>query len=141
MVAGVATGSLPQPHLISRIGETPLRRPEPIDLGISPETLGLVRNAMRLVVEDSRGTAGPNGELKRDLTPYKIAAKTGTAQVGQESPDHAWFAGYLPHDAPALAFGVFVESCGSGGGRTAAPLFQKLVERGEIASYLKEMGR
>ncbi len=141
MVAAVATGSLPQLHVISRIGETPVSLPEPVDLGISPETLELVRNAMRLVVEDSRGTAGPRGELHRNLAPYNVAGKTGTAQVGQGLPDHAWFAGYLPHSAPALAFVVFVESCGGGGGRTAAPLFQKLVEREEFRSYLKEMGR
>lgn len=141
MVAGVATGSLPQLHLITRIGESRLSVPEPVDLGISPATLDLVRNAMRLVVEDSRGTAGPRTELHRNLAPYEVAAKSGTAQVGQGLPDHAWFAGYLPHGAPALAFAVFVESCGSGGGRTAAPLFQKLVERGEIESYLKEIGR
>lgn len=141
MVAAVATGVLPQPHLISRIGETPVPVPEPVDLGISQETLALVRNAMRLVVEDRRGTAGPRAELQRDLTPWAIAGKTGTAQVGRVSPDHAWFAGYLPHGAPKLAFAVFVESCGTGGGRTAAPLFQKLVGRGEIRSYLEEVSR
>jgi len=141
MVAAVATGSLPQPHLISRIGDTLVPTPKPVDLGLSPETLDLVREAMRLVVEDSRGTAGPRSELSRNLVPHEVAGKTGTAQVGRNLPDHAWFAGYLPHGAPALAFAVFVESCGSGGGRTAAPLFQKLIERGEIASYLEEMGR
>jgi cell division protein FtsI/penicillin-binding protein 2 len=54
--------------------------------------------------------------------PYRIAGKTGTAEVaGQAS--HSWFVGFAPFDAPAgarrVAFAVIVENAGYGGSAAA----------------------
>lgn len=68
-----------------------------------------LRTMMRAVVTD--GTAARAG------LPAGVAGKTGTAEVGAGSPDHAWFIGYRGD----LAFTAFVPHGGSGP-KVAAPL-------------------
>ena len=138
MVSGIATGSLPQPFLFLRIGKRDIPPPPAADLGISQRTLDFIRDAMRLVTV--RGTARPRPGFRLNLVPFKVAGKTGTAQVGKGSPDHAWFAGFLPYDAPRIAFAVFVESCGRHGGEEAAPILQRFLEQPEYKAFLKEEG-
>jgi cell division protein FtsI/penicillin-binding protein 2 len=135
MVAGIATGTLPQPYLLQRIGDRKIPVPPGEDLGISSETLRVVRDAMRLV--PISGTARPRPEYGIDLTRYSIAGKTGTAQVGGEALDHAWFAGYFPCDRPRIAFAVLVESTRLHGGQAAAPLLQRFLEEPEAEPLLK----
>ena len=55
-----------------------------------------------------------------------ICAKTGTAEVGGESP-HAWFAGFLDDDKNPYAFVVLVEN-GGGGLSAAAPVASRLLQ-------------
>ena len=43
-----------------------------------------------------------------------IAAKTGTAELGNGEPDHGWFAGFIRNEGHPLAFVVLVENGGSG---------------------------
>ncbi len=136
MVSGLATGALPRPYLIQRIGRREIRPPRPRDLGLDAHTLEFIRGAMRQVV--SRGTARRDSALRRDLEPFDVAGKTGTAQIGGSLPTHAWFAGYLPSRKPALAFAVFVESCGLHGGETAAPLLNRLLEQPEAKAFFEE---
>ncbi len=80
---------------------------------------------MAQVVHGLRGTARG---ISRNLT-YRIAAKTGTAQVfgikqdeeyvaeeiEKRLRDHALFVGFAPTDAPRIAVAVIVENGGSGG--------------------------
>jgi penicillin-binding protein 2 len=82
-------------------------------------------------------TNDPTGTARRSQAgaPYKIAGKTGTAQVfsvGQHEQykeseveerlrDHALFVAFAPADAPKLALAVLVENGRSGSG-TAAPV-------------------
>jgi penicillin-binding protein 2 len=102
-------------------------------LGVSEETLSLIKTALRGVVTDEKGTA----QFLR-WSRLKIAGKTGTAQVVklikrtkniEEIPyklrDHAWFAGYAPYDDPKIAVVVLVEH-GGFGASAAAPVAQKL---------------
>jgi penicillin-binding protein 2 len=78
-------------------------------LGWSSETLALVREGMRLVVESPEGTG------HRAATPaVRIAGKTGTAQTHLPQP-HGWFVGYCPEEAPRAAVAVIAEYGGSGG--------------------------
>lgn len=72
---------------------------------------------------------------------YRIAGKTGTAQVksiaqGQRYNkqalssrhwDHAWFTGFAPVDDPQIALAVIVEN-GGGGGSVAAPIGRALFD-------------
>jgi len=95
-----------------------------------------VHNSMINVTEEVRGTA------KRIRTPlYRIAGKTGTAQVftvkqdeeydeekiARKFRDHALFVAYAPADAPQIAVAVIVEN-GGHGGSTAAPIARKLMD-------------
>jgi penicillin-binding protein 2 len=98
-----------------------VRRPIRV-AGLSPATLGHIRRGLVLTVEHPRGT-GRDALLKGT----RIAGKTGTAEIGGGRPDHAWFAGYAPADAPRIAFVVVLEQGGSGG-RVAAPLAREFVQ-------------
>jgi cell division protein FtsI/penicillin-binding protein 2 len=139
MMAGVATGRLPQPHLISKIGSDAVPIPRPEDLGIAPDVLAFLHQAMEAVV--TRGTAEPDPAVALDLTPFKVAGKTGTPQVGGGRPSHACFAGYFPHDDPEWSFAVFVESCGKHGGEMAAPVLNRILESEAAKPYVEGDGR
>ena len=46
----------------------------------------------------------------------ELCAKTGTAEVGGDKEDHAWFVGFSRNEETPLAFVVVVENGGSGRG-------------------------
>jgi penicillin-binding protein 2 len=93
--------------------------------------------AMLNVVHGLRGTA--NG-INRGLT-YKLAGKTGTAQVygiaqdeeydedtvSDKLRDHALFMSYAPADNPLIAVAVIVEN-GGHGSSVAAPIARKVLD-------------
>ena len=97
-----------------------------------------VLGAMEAVVHGARGTAR---SISRNLD-YKIAGKTGTAQVvsiaqGEEydaealaerNRDHKLFVGFAPADAPLIAVAVVVENGGKTGKITGAPLARKVMD-------------
>ena len=126
MVSGIATGSVPTPHL-SREGDFP-----PEKLAVRPETLAVVRAALADVVEEGTGR-------RAQLPGISVAGKTGTAQVfkksagidadklAKEERDHAWFVGYAPAENPEIAFAVVIEH-GGHGGTTAAPVVRQVLE-------------
>jgi penicillin-binding protein 2 len=72
---------------------------------------------------------------------YKIAGKTGTAQViaikqnekyhakdvAERNRDHAWFIAYAPADDPKIAISVLVEN-GGFGASAAAPIARKVLD-------------
>lgn len=60
------------------------------------------------------------------LKDFKVAGKTGSAQVVLGRPTHGWFAGYWPHDDPKHAIAVVVEFAGHGGA-VAAPIAEQVV--------------
>lgn len=95
-----------------------------------------INTAMTNVVEHPRGTA------KRIRTKeYRIAGKTGTAQVftvkqdeeyeedkiAKKFRDHALFIAYAPVDDPQIAVAVVVEN-GGHGGSTAAPIAKQILD-------------
>lgn len=95
-----------------------------------------VETAMLNVVEGARGTA------KRIKNPnYRIAGKTGTAQVftvkqdeeydeskiSKKNRDHALFVAYAPLEDPKIAVAVIVEN-GGHGGSAAAPIAKKIMD-------------
>ncbi len=79
---------------------------------------------MRLVVEDSRGTA--NWALRNlDIA---VSGKTGTAQTPTGN-SHAWFAGFTRENDPNhpdIAVVVIIENGGEGS-VMAAPVFMRAV--------------
>jgi penicillin-binding protein 2 len=124
-------GTLYQPQLVERIqnGEGVVSHQfEPIaqeELPLSGETLAALREGMRMVVNDPRGTA-----YRRFLNfPITVYGKTGTAESGAEEP-HAWFAGYTDEgrdDRSDIALVVLAENQGQGSD-WAAPIFRRVVE-------------
>lgn len=89
-------------------------------LGVSANTLAVMRRAMLADVEDSDGTG------RRAAIPgLRVCGKTGTAQVknlqGQKTGQITWFASFAPFEAPRYAVVVMVED-GASGGETCAPV-------------------
>ena len=101
-----------------------------------------VIQAMIDVVHSARGTARKIGED----SPYRIAGKTGTAQVyglkeeeeydaeaiEEKLRDHALFIAFAPVEAPKIVVAVIVEH-GGGGGSVAAPIARTILD-----AYLQE---
>ncbi len=104
---------------------------------VKPELFEESVAAMVAVVHGPTGTARAIGAD----APWKIAGKTGTAQVigiaqGEEYDaeevderlrDHALFIAFAPAEAPTIAVGVLVENGGSGSG-AAAPVARKVLD-------------
>lgn len=97
-----------------------------------------VVQAMVEVIHGARGTARSVG---KDM-PFKVAGKTGTAQVfgiaqdeeydaetiERKLHDHALFIAFAPADKPEFAVAVVVENGGSGS-KVAAPIARKLIQQ------------
>jgi penicillin-binding protein 2 len=96
-----------------------------------------VIDAMTQVIEGLRGTAR---SIQNDN--YRIAGKTGTAQVfsikqdeeydeetvAKRRRDHALFIAFAPVEDPQIAVAVVVEN-GGHGGAVAAPIAKKIMDR------------
>jgi penicillin-binding protein 2 len=134
-----ADGKLIQPRLAARIGnlstlseETALESIEKRD----PIHWKQVIDGMLAVTEGKRGTAK---RIRNDY--YRIAGKTGTAQVvsmkpneeydetklSKEKHDHALFMAFAPAEDPQIAVAVIAEN-GGHGGATAAPIARKVMD-------------
>jgi penicillin-binding protein 2 len=139
-----ARGKRYRPHLVAAVrdpvsGALEERPPEPlpaVDVA-DPATWDRVLDGMDAVVNDPRGTAR---RLSVDA-PYRLAGKSGTAQVfsvgqdetydAEQTPeelrDHAWFIAFAPVGAPEIAVAVLVEN-GSSGSRTAGPIARQVLD-------------
>lgn len=62
----------------------------------------VMTNYMRAVVTKGTATALRSAG-------YEAAAKTGTAQFGNEGLTHTWFVGFAPYDSPQIAVCVIIE--------------------------------
>jgi penicillin-binding protein 2 len=118
-VAGIAgEGSYFRPACVDRV-ESPDRVedvPSPVvELEMAPETIEVLREGMRRVVQGTKGT----GRAAR-VEGIEIAGKTGTSQ-NPHGEDHAWFVCFAPFRNPEIALCVMLENAGHGGA-VAAPL-------------------
>jgi penicillin-binding protein 2 len=126
MMAAVANGGLlVAPHVV-RQGPSPGDHPLPSQPvpGLTGSTLAALRAGLLRGVADTAGTA--HGSLY--LEQISIAGKTGTAEIGEGQPDHAWFAGYVPADRPRYAMVVVLERAGNAA-TAACPVAKRLVLR------------
>ena len=145
-MAGIANrGMRPQPRLVQAIEDpttkvrTPLAAsPQQSSGAYTPEQYEIMVHNLTDVVHGEGGTARGIGWN----APYKIAGKTGTAQVkgvGQTESysesrtaehlrDHALFIAFAPVDDPKIAIAVIVEN-GGHGGAVAAPIARKIMDQ------------
>jgi len=95
--------------------------------GLHQGTLDAIRAGLEQAVGDPAGTAHATVFMES----LAIGGKTGTAQTGSDGEgrllaDHAWFAGYVPAEAPRYVFVVALEHAG-GGATAAGPVARRLV--------------
>ncbi len=98
-MTGIANGGFISEPVILK-GETGMRTKLP---DISQNDYDVVRGGMRLAV--TNGTA-----IALNVTGIKVAAKTGTAQVGLNNElVHSWVEGFFPYDNPRYTFALVLE--------------------------------
>lgn len=107
---------------------------------LRPKDFETVISTMESVMHEPGGTAFRVGKD----APYRIAGKTGTAQVAglsqtdEDAPtlegtpkhlrDHAWFMAFAPADKPRIAIAVMAEHAGHGGS-VAAPVARQVMDQ------------
>ncbi len=114
--------------------------------GLKRYNIDHIIHAMAGVVEDKRGTA-----RRIQSEQYRIAGKTGTAQVysiaqdeeydveklEKKMQDHALFIAFAPVEEPRIAIAVVVENGGSGSA-VAAPIARQIMDRYLLGGTLGE---
>jgi len=117
--------------------ERPVGEPEQVLALNNERNWDRIIETMLEVMHGLRGTARAAGQN----ADYRIAGKTGTAQVfslGQDQEynadelerrlrDHALFNAFAPAEKPEISISVIVENGGSGGG-VAAPMARKVMD-------------
>ncbi len=135
MMAAIANGGrLVTPHVAkegSGFGVQGSGEERRYAIALSAHTLEAVREGLRRVVADPKGTAHATVYIES----LPIAGKTGTAETGGDQASHAWFAGYAPIDEPKLAFVVVLEHAGEAA-TAAGPVAKRLVLRMEQLGLL-----
>lgn len=128
-------GRLVTPRLMRSIGGKPAGGPAPPqNVGLRPEVVQVVRDAMLSVVQEGTGQ-------RAKLEGIAVGGKTGSAQVvtharlerdrkARALQPHGWFMFFVPAvaDKPALAGAVLVEH-GVAGGQAAAPVVGRALAR------------
>ncbi|NQT35716.1 penicillin-binding protein 2 [bacterium] len=125
--AAISTGFLVKPRLAEKLVNPVSGKIYSIDADIKPvkiseKTLKILREGMRMVLNEPGGTAY---WLRRD--DIIMAGKTGTSQ-NPHGEDHGLFVGYAPFDDPCIAVAVVVEH-GEHGSTSAAPVAVRLMDR------------
>jgi penicillin-binding protein 2 len=135
-------GTFYTPRVVDHLSSRDSGEVHPIPARATPIPVGAaahwddVRQAMVEVVEGARGTAK---RIRSDR--YRIAGKTGTAQVftvaqdeeydaealDKKLHDHALFVAYAPVEDPQIALAVIVENGGSGSA-VAAPIARTIMD-------------
>jgi penicillin-binding protein 2 len=137
-----ARGKNFQPRLVTAIrdpvsGAVEKIPPKPLETvaATSPENWQVAIDGMLAVMEGGTASRSAQG------APYRIAGKTGTAQVftvaqnekydertiDERLRDHAWFVAFAPAEDPKIAVAVLVENGRSGSG-TAAPIARRVMD-------------
>jgi penicillin-binding protein 2 len=135
-------GVIFRPHIVRHVQNSQTNaltsvEVEPVGrIELRPENLQRITDAMVDVLKPG-GTAAVAGMGAE----YRIAGKTGTAQVigmkqnekyderriHERHRDHALFVAYAPADAPTIAVAVLVEN-GGHGSSSAAPVARKVMD-------------
>jgi len=128
--AGLATGKLPELSFV--LGQD---RGLPVDLGLHPDDLAVVRDGLEHCVRE--GTAAKELRLRE----LGVLAKTGTATVGKPTSkiNNAWLAGYLTRERPTLVFAAVIYRVKGYGAAVAGPLVTAFLEKLRNDEELREI--
>ena len=129
-------GKVHQPRLVLQVqnigNEVIAAYPDRVrdEIPVSPAVRDELRRALVAVTSDGQGTAH-----RAKVKGIDVAGKTGTAQWGPVDRQRiaAWFAGFLPADAPKYAFAAVYEGEPNvksiGGGSHAAPMIGQMFKQ------------
>jgi len=100
-VAGIASmGTIPTPHL--SLGDASYES-KITTLDIDKDKMKVIQSGMRRAVTEGTAQA-------LNLSIVKVAAKSGTAQVGLGNTNtNSWIVGFFPYENPRYAFAVLME--------------------------------
>ena len=81
---------------------------------ISPETINIAKEGMRMATSEAGGTAY---SMFKNFK-VEVAGKTGSAEAGKDENDndvvHAWFVCFAPYENPEIAIVAMIENGGHG---------------------------
>lgn len=109
--------------------------PQSPDILLGPGVLDLVREGMRLVVEDENGTAHNYAQLEG----ISSGGKTGTGEFCDDTafrrgrcipgnwPTHSWYTAFAPFENPEIVVVAFVYNGGEGA-ITSGPIVKQVLE-------------
>jgi peptidoglycan glycosyltransferase len=115
----------PDLSVIEQAKDAQARRP------VSPEIAAALQQMMDGVVTGGTGT-------RAQIDGYEVGGKTGTAQNGNNAPDHGWFIGYARKNGqPIVAVAVFLQNAGSGGSSEAARIAGQVMQAAIAAGTVR----
>ena len=95
--------------------------PEVMSTAFSSSTASKLNQMMQSVVEHDAPSL--------QLSGIKVAAKTGTAQIGSSNQTNdAWVIGFAPADNPKIAVSVVIHNVNQYGVEAAGPIMRSLME-------------
>jgi len=107
MVSAIATdGALLTPHLIKKCEG--VCEDISIDKFTNVERMNIPLEYFKVVKEGMRMAVTEGTAKGLDIAGVKIAAKTGTAEIGSKYVN-SWIVGFAPYGAPKIAFAVVME--------------------------------
>jgi penicillin-binding protein 2 len=136
-----ARGKSFRPRLVASVRD-PSGQLEKIQPAVNPPVQGVSDADWDLVLRGMIGatTYGTAAYTAGKNATYKIAGKTGTAQVftvsrsvkltdkvSERLKDHSWFIAYAPAESPQIAVAVLVEN-GGFGSAVAAPIARRVMD-------------
>lgn len=138
----INNGQVNTPHLMKEIfgnGSEPYQDPRLYQDITAPTSIDwqVAKLGMYNVINAQNGTA----RKAFAGTPYKVAGKSGTAQVfslkenenydaknlSKNLHDHAWFIAYAPYEKPEVIVSIIMENAG-GGSSNAAPIVKQILD-------------
>lgn len=128
VAAGIANdGALMKPQLIKQITAPDLS----VRKTIKPEKLAQVTTSQVAndVTELMRGPVASGTATKAKVAGVDLAAKTGTAQIGNTDRVHAWITGFAPANDPQVAITVNVQNITYDESRGLSSTIMKEVEK------------
>lgn len=126
IAAAVANdGKLMQPTIVDRVRSSDLSvisqtSPSEYSQAFSSDTAKSLTNMMKSMVTKDAPSL--------QLTNAQVAAKSGTAQTGNNTSIDAWMIGFAPADNPKIAVAVVVRDAESAGSVTAGPIMKQIMQ-------------